>query len=108
MRESWWIDVLEGEYEGDKFLGVEVLSKHLEADNLVINDLKKVKSIVKEQIDDELPEDELYYKKLHTNIMTSIYEYESSQKIENKKKIKHNQTQLNKIKIAKYYFSMNM
>lgn len=108
MRESWWIDVLEGELEGESFLGVEVLSHHLETDKLIINDLKKVKSIVKEEMDDGLPEDELYYQKLHNKIMSSINEYKSNQKSEYSKKQMENRSHLTKIKMAKFYFSMSL
>ena len=108
MRESWWIDVLEGELNQEKFQGVELIHKHSETDQLIINNLKQVKSIIKEQMDEELPEDEAYYKTLHRNIMNDVREFEASKKIETKKKQREQQTQLAKIKVAKFYFSMGM
>ncbi|MCB0390313.1 MAG: hypothetical protein KDD58_03430 [Bdellovibrionales bacterium] len=108
MREAWWIDVLEGELCDEKYRGVELLSKHSKTDEMIINNLKQVKALVKEQINEELPEDEAYYRSLHANVMNEVLKYEDKKIVEQKKKKKEARNKMAQIKTAKYYFSMGI
>ncbi len=108
MKESWWVDMIEGEFDGDKFQKVEVLAKYSETDKKIMDNLKKIKSIVKEQMTASVPEDEAYYAKLQGNIMNGIYSFEAKRENESKKKEQIRSSHVEKIKVAKFYFSMGL
>jgi len=72
--ENWWLEYLEGELEPSLKEDLKILLKNSPADRNCLNQLERVKNLVKESDEEALPEDGRYYDDLHDRIMAAIEE----------------------------------
>lgn len=108
MRYSWWIDVIEGELCEDKFCGVSFFHNFSKFHQRPLQQLQRLKALVREQEELTLPEDELYYRRQHKKIMAGIFKYELEKKALAKKKEQQMNLQIAKLTAAKHYLFIGL
>jgi hypothetical protein len=76
MKDSWWVDMVEGNMENEQNMGANPFTNYSKTDQLIINNLKEVKQIIKKEMDVQLPQEEGYFQGLHMKIMNKIRDEE--------------------------------
>ena len=69
--EMWWVDCVEGELTEEEILTVNTLLERSETDRLVVENLKRLKKILKKLDEFEEPK-ETYFMQLHDQIMNQL------------------------------------
>ena len=70
--EDWWVDYIENELSLNAQVKAEMLLRYSEMDRLIVNNLKSVKTLLKEKEYFPLLEDEKYLAGLQARIMNQV------------------------------------
>ena len=108
MKESWWIDLLEGEMVAIQNHGMKLLALYSSTDKLIIRNLRRIKMMIKTHLTVEVPQNDEYYRDLHARIMNQVTFANFEKKDEVKKRRAKRMIRTHKLQVAKHFFSMGL